>query len=147
MEQVFEIDGEIVGKLGINPNNDQVSIMNSDNSNSVNPSGFLVTNPENQTRNIDFSWIGLKINEDLSSEAEENKLLFAQRAYCEKPQTLINTLNNCDDAQLEDIRRLLFPISNYTDTELATILHAQSLLVSKGLRDEASKIGAPRPRG
>lgn len=35
----------------------------------------------------------------------------------------------------------------YTNDQISTILHAQSVLVKKGLRSEASKIGAPRPRG
>ena len=34
---------------------------------------------------------------------------------------------------------------DYTDEELSTILFAQSVLVKKGLRAEASKIGAPIP--
>ena len=34
---------------------------------------------------------------------------------------------------------------DYTDEELSTILYAQSVLVKKGLRNEASKIGAPIP--
>jgi len=33
----------------------------------------------------------------------------------------------------------------YTDTQLSTILHAQSLLVKAGLNDLAAKIGAPVP--
>lgn len=34
---------------------------------------------------------------------------------------------------------------DYTDEELSTILYAQSVLVKKGLKSEASKIGAPIP--
>lgn len=141
MEQIFEIDGEAVGKLGINPDNDQVALMNKDNTNAVMPDGFVVTNNQGQKRQIDFSWVGLKLNEDLSEELPNEKLLFAQRAYCEKPTTLISVLSNCNAEQLTEVRNLLSPPSEsnntLTDIQKATILHAQSLLVSKGLHELA----------
>lgn len=54
--------------------------------------------------NADFGIIAL---EDYSLFSPESKLIYAQRSYVEKPQTLINALNNCDATQLTTIKGIL----------------------------------------
>lgn len=55
-----------------------------------------------------------------------------------------------NDILVDDIDYLCLQVevleeTDYTDEELSTILFAQSVLVKKGLRSEASKIGFPIP--
>lgn len=50
---------------------------------------------------------GIFSNNDFSEVEEENKQIFAQRSYVEKPQTLINALNNCNSTQLDEIKTIL----------------------------------------
>ena len=44
---------------------------------------------------------------DVSSISPSNKLIYAQRVYCENPETLISALNNCDSTQLNTIKTIL----------------------------------------
>lgn len=107
MEITFTLDGQNIGKLGMNPKNNQVAIMNADNTHSVDAYGFNISNEEDQNRQFYTSWDGFICNEDLSNELLEEKRLFAQRSYVERPQTLINTLNNCNSTQLYEIKTIL----------------------------------------
>ena len=49
----------------------------------------------------------LSLTVDSSNVNPTDKLIFAQRAYCENPETLINALNNCDSTQLNTIKTIL----------------------------------------
>ena len=51
--------------------------------------------------------VGLKSLEDFSLKSPENKLIYAQRSYVERPETLINCLNNATPAQLSTIKSIL----------------------------------------
>lgn len=44
---------------------------------------------------------------DFSESEPTNKLIYAQRSYVERPETLINALNNCDSTQLDTIKTIL----------------------------------------
>lgn len=51
--------------------------------------------------------IGLYSDNDYSENLPENKLIYAQRQYVERPQTLINCLNNATPEQLSTIKSIL----------------------------------------
>jgi len=49
----------------------------------------------------------LSLTADSSDVNPTDKLIFAQRAYCEKPETLINALNNASPTQILTIKTIL----------------------------------------
>jgi len=59
----------------------------------------------NNGQNLNFK--GLEGSHDFSSIDPTNKLIYAQRSYVERPETLINALNNCDSTQLDTIKTIL----------------------------------------
>lgn len=46
-----------------------------------------------------------------TGDLSQDKRVYTQRSYVEKPQTLINALSNCDSTQLDEIKTILGIIS------------------------------------
>jgi len=103
------IGDDYYGGIGLNPNNDSPSIMNNTNSQSVSYNGFVAYDSNLQAVNSIYASFenGFESTIDNSESDPTNKLIYAQRSYVEKPETLINALNNCDGTQLGIIKGIL----------------------------------------
>lgn len=69
--------------------------------------GFLIDADYQAEEEGDNLAFGLSGKKDFSENNPTNKLIYAQRSYVEKPETLINALNNCDSTQLDEIKTIL----------------------------------------
>ena len=103
-------DGSIYGNIGIE--NDNIVLKSGEKR--VSPNGFnddlgSFTHDGYGQFRIDGEegTIGLYSNQDFSEIDQTNKLIYAQRSYVEKPETLITALNNCDSTQLDKIKTIL----------------------------------------
>ena len=68
----------------------------------------FVVAEDNIERNIFLTYNdGFISNTDYSDSIPENKLIYAQRSYVERPETLITALTNCDSTQLDEIKTIL----------------------------------------
>jgi len=83
---------------------------NGDNYNyfNIDDSGFnVILNPsadENDQVNFSIGGLGIRATKEFQPEDEFS---YVQKMYVEKPQTLINTLTNCNSTQLEEIKTIL----------------------------------------
>ena len=103
-------DGSIYGSIGIE--NDNIVLKSGEKR--VSPNGFnddlgsFTHDGDGQFRiDGEEGTIGLYSNQDFSEIDPTNKLIYAQRSYVEKPETLITALNNCDSTQLDEIKTIL----------------------------------------
>lgn len=66
-------------------------------------------NPTNPSLNksLSISQEGYILGDDISDVNPTNKLIYAQRSYTERPETLITALTNCDSTQLDEIKTIL----------------------------------------
>jgi len=65
--------------------------------------GVSINTPET----LGEDYFGLTISQDISEQQPTDKNIVAQRAYVERPETLISALNNCDSTQLNTIKTIL----------------------------------------
>lgn len=77
------------------------------NSNHLNGTNSSIALTDGGDIYISSTGIGIRSNEDHSDDSPENKLIYAQRSYVERPETLINCLNNATPAQLSTIKSIL----------------------------------------
>lgn len=83
---------------------------NEDNYNyfNIDDSGFnVIINPSadiNDQVNFSMSALGVRASKEIQPEDDFS---YVQKIYVENPQTLINTLTNCNTAQLDEIKTIL----------------------------------------